>query len=219
MEDLIAHFAAEMPDAELRCDGLPGPDYNVAPTREIAVVVPDEDGGGIRTELLHWGLIPSWAKDASGASRLINARVESVHERPSYRGLVGGARHHRCVVPMSGFYEWRSDSGRKQPIYVRPRTSRVFCVAGLWTRSKSLEIASVTILTRDAYPEVAPHHDRSPVVLAGPDLAEWFGHSDDPLAVARRAPAPAVTVTEVSTAVNSVRNNGPDLIRPTDRLV
>jgi putative SOS response-associated peptidase YedK len=217
MDDLVAHLADEAVGLPLDVGDLHVPnDYNVAPTRSVLVVRPNDDDTALMLEPMHWGLVPAWAKDPSGASRMINARMENLHERPSYRGLLAGRRHHRCVVPMSGFYEWHGSAGSKQPIYVRPRNTPVMCAAGLWTRSDKLGITSVTIITRDAYPEVAPWHHRSPAVVAGADLRAWLTDSGDGLEHLVGAPSPAVEVRAVDREVNSVRNNHPGLIRPAD---
>jgi putative SOS response-associated peptidase YedK len=149
--------------------------YNIAPTESVVAIVLGRDGAPVAREL-RWGLIPSWAKDAKVASRMINARAESADTRPAYRRLLASARH-RALLPADGFYEWlRSEDRRQQPVPFRftLRDGGLFALAGLWTRAylpadepggQECPIETVTILTTRANSVVSRLHDRMPVIL------------------------------------------------------
>lgn len=218
------------------------PNYNVAPTTDIAVVVARHDVSDDqraaaqrpalttpptrRIRLMRWGLLPSWVKAGpDGAPQpknlLINARAESVTTSPAYRSA---ASHRRCLIPMDGYYEWRPADdpkrGRKTPFYFSRPDGRPLLVAGLWSvwrpGPQADPMLSCTVITTDAVGEFAEVHDRMPLVLAAADWDRWL----DPDATAPAdllAGAPAVgpmTMRAVSTLVNNVTNNGPELIEP-----
>lgn len=198
---------------DIGCDYRTEPNYNLAPTQSACVLRMDEDS--IVSVPLSWGLVPSWAKDASRASSMINARSETVTEKPSFRGLVAG---NRCIVPMDGFYEWdRSDPRRKVPYFCSRRDGRLLLVAGLWTRSPaSASGTTFCILTRESGPDLVRVHDRSPVHLDAEDALAWLSDPEPPLHLAAPENQPPLTVRRVSTRVNSVRNNGPGLLDEVD---
>src|SRR4051794_23692467 len=220
-EDLVIEFEA------VRAEGQPplAADYNVAPTKDVYVVRHKKErdaeglptGGGHRElRTVRWGLVPSWAKDASVGNRLLNARVESLTEKPAFRTA---ARSRRCLVPADGWYEWakRLDSPAKQPYFVTPRDGSVLAFAGLWEvwgRGDD-RLYTCTVVTAPAVAELSEIHPRMPLVLprdrwaASLDPARADG---DPLA--EPTPPELVETLElrpVSTAVNNVRKNGPEL--------
>lgn len=144
------------------------PSYNVAPTSEVAAIVAG-GGGERRLELLRWGLVPSWADDPGIGARMINARSETAHEKPSFRRAF---RERRCLIPADGFYEWRRTGDGKQPYHIRLREGRPFAFAGLWERWGDLRTCA--ILTTAANDAVAEVHERMPVILPPEDYDLWL---------------------------------------------
>jgi len=161
---------------EFGVSGVPplSPRYNIAPSQPIAAVRTPHTGAGRELALLRWGLIPSWSKDPAIGNRLINARAETVQEKPSFRSAF---RRHRCLIPTNGFYEWQRQEGGKQPFFVRMRDERIFAFAGLWDRWESSDkdvIETCTILTTAANTVLAPIHGRMPVILPQAEYARWL---------------------------------------------
>jgi putative SOS response-associated peptidase YedK len=213
-----------------------GPNYNVAPTGNIATVVtrhtePDDDPTR-RVRLMRWGLIPAWAKAGpegapeSKGPMLINARAETVTTSPAFRS---SAKSKRCLVPMDGFYEWRVDrdgsagkKSRKTPYFIYRGDGEPLFAAGLWSVWKPAKDAapllSCTIITTDAVGELAEVHDRMPLMLAEADWDAWLNPDAplDPELLARTPDVRDIELREVSTLVNNVRNNGPELIAPAE---
>ncbi len=168
------------------------PQYNIAPTRQVAAVRTRSGEGGRELVLLRWGLIPSWANDPSMGARMINARVETAPVKPAFRDPF---RRRRCIVPASGFYEWQKQGRVKQPFHIRLRDRNVMAIAGLWDRWEGPGIApieSCALLTTEANELVAPLHDRMPVILSPESYDRWLDPSvTDPAAVrALLAPLP-----------------------------
>jgi len=164
---------------EFGVSGFPplSPRYNIAPSQPVAAVRAARAGAGRELALLRWGLIPSWSKDPAIGNRLINARAETAREKPSFRNAF---RRHRCLIPASGFYEWRRQERGKQPYFVRMRDGRPFAFAGLWDRWESTEegaIETCTILTTAPNAVLAPIHDRMPVILPPAEYARWLDPS------------------------------------------
>ncbi|MHC1698834.1 MAG: SOS response-associated peptidase [Geobacteraceae bacterium] len=152
------------------------PRFNIAPTQQVLVVRTTEDGTR-HFAFLKWGLIPSWSKDPSIGSRMINARSETVDVKPAFRNSL---KHRRCIVPANGFYEWESVGGRKKPLYVRMKNNSPMLFAGLWDHWISTEgdlIESCTILTTTSNELIKPLHDRMPVILDIQNVDLWL----DPL--------------------------------------
>jgi len=190
------------------------PRYNVAPTQPIPVVRLVD---GRRTfALLRWGLIPSWVKDPRGFSLLINARAESVLEKPAFRNAM---RRRRCLIPADGFYEWKRDGARKRAIMARPNGLVAF--AGLWEPwmgPNGEEVDTACIVTTAANRTLRSLHDRMPAVIPPDAFDRWLdcANVEAEAAMALLAPAPEdlFDAYEVSTAVNRTANDSPDLIEP-----
>ncbi len=195
------------------------PRYNIAPTQPVAAVGLKPSGERGLTHF-HWGLIPSWSKDTKMASRMINARSETAAEKPAFRAAY---KRRRCLIPMSGFYEWQKlEGGQKQPLYIHPQDEALFAAAGLWERWESAdgsEILSCTILTTAANELMEPIHDRMPVFVQADDYDLWLD-SDAPLpavqSLLKPYPSARMAAYPVSTYVNSPRNEGEACIRPLD---
>jgi putative SOS response-associated peptidase YedK len=193
--------------------------FNIAPTQESLAVV--EDSRGRRIEPLRWGLVPSWAKDREVGFRMINARAETVLERPAYRTLVGRSKH-RCLVLADGWYEWQKPEDSKQPrqpMHFSLADGRPFCFAGLWTRWTSPEgtvVPSCTIVTCPANELARPIHDRMPVVLGDAEAWEaWLDPAlDGPAVKELLVPLQAdlLTVRPANPVVNSGRHEGSDCL-------
>ena len=186
------------------------PRYNIAPMQDVVVVRHVE--GRRRLSMLRWGLIPSWARDPAIASRLINARSETAAEKPSFREAM---KKRRCIVPASGFYEWKREGSRKLPWYFRPSPpTALFAIAGLWESWRGPDdgiVETCCLLTTGANAVLAPVHDRMPVLLSHEAAQHWLdpGVVDTTALAAMFAPAPVERLRghPVSTAVNVVRND------------
>ena len=189
--------------------------YNIAPTQDAAVVRHGAEGRAL--DFLRWGLVPSWAKDNSMAARMINARAETVAEKPSFRGAF---RKRRCLVPADGFYEWRGAKGAKKPYRILNADGKMFAFAGLWERwekSGGKPLESFTIITTEANGKLAPLHARMPVILDPADFERWLSPdlaANEALDLLRPAPDSAVDFHAVSTHVNNARNDDPSCIEP-----
>lgn len=188
------------------------PRYNIAPSQDVVVVRRSAEGGR-RLAFLRWGLIPSWAKDPAIGNRMINARAETLAEKPAYRGAL---RARRCLVLADGFYEWQATGARKQPYHFRLRDGRPFGFAGLWERwsaTDSAQVESCTIVTTSANEVVRPVHDRMPVIVPEPAYDRWLAH--EPLSAEELAAlldsrvAAELTATAVSLRVNNPANDDP----------
>lgn len=190
------------------------PQYNVAPTQYAPVVALGE--GGARVEGLKWGLIPSWAKDPEIGARAINARAETVAEKPMFRAAF---KKRRCLVPASGYFEWRLEGGAKQPYYIREPDGNLMMFAGLWEAWRASDadewIRTYTIVTGEPGRVSGDIHDRQPVILP-PDLLDaWLTASpEDALALLKVLPEAELTYHPVSKAVGNVRHKGPELVEP-----
>jgi len=190
------------------------PRYNLTPGQAVAVV--REHEGRRRVDSLKWGLIPFWAKDATIGRRLVNARLESVATKPAYREAW---QRRRCLIPASGFYEWSEPrGGRKRPHFVRPASEPLFALAGLWERWRTPEgekLETCVIVTVDATLELAPIHDRMPLLIPRHAHALWLDPKssvDDALELAARPPQLAVHA--VGFGVNDPKNDDETLIAP-----
>ena len=193
------------------------PTWNAAPQQRLPVVVEDADGERA-LRLMQWGLLPRWQRPGQRPIAPINARAETLAEKPMFRSLF---RRSRCVVPADGFYEWRAVDGRKQPFYVAPADGGLWGLAGLWDEVRGEDgepLDSFTIVTTAANPLLSRLHDRMPVILRPEDEEIWLSREVDetgPLEPLLRAwPEAGIRLGPVSPAVNNVRNNRPDLTEP-----
>ena len=199
--------------------------HNIAPTQEVLAVRRHQDEPGAAPArhlvMLRWGLIPAWAKDIAIGSRMINARAETVAEKPAFRAAFA---KRRCLVIADGFYEWRGEAGGKQPYRATLADGGPFGFAGLWeswkSRADGAVIESCTILTTEANELLRPIHPRMPVILDPADFDVWLDPTRPAAAlqaILRPHPAGAMTVYPVSRRVNSVANDDAELIQPLDR--
>ena len=214
-------------------------DYNVAPTKDVYIVADrapaDEDKPTRELAIARWGLVPSWAKDPAIGSRMINARAETLTQKPSYRRAVS---RRRCLVPADGYYEWysptepdapvgKSGKPRKQPYYIHRADGGVLAMAGLYEFWRNPELPeddptawlrTTTIITTAATDEMGRIHDRMPLMVPAAAWHDWLNPdiTDGGEAVAALGEVPLgwLRSDAVSTAVNSVRNNGPELTEP-----
>ena len=191
------------------------PRYNVAPTQMALTVT---NGNGSSASYMRWGLIPSWAKSASMGSRMINARAETVAERPSFRTAF---QRRRCLVLADGFYEWQRRGSSRRPMRITMASGEPFAFAGLWDvwRDPGSEVVrSCAIITTEANELLSPIHDRMPVIVSRELEALWLNHDlQDPAVlgdILAPYPANAMDVFEVSNLVNSPANDGPELVVP-----
>lgn len=209
-EALYKTFDVEkLPDLE--------PQYNIAPTQMVGVVLYNQESEQREFQKLRWGLIPSWSKDLGIGVKLINARAETVAEKPAFRSAF---KHRRCLVVADGFYEWQLQENQKQPYYFRLQQGKPFGFAGLWEQWRSPEgeeITSCTILTTEANELVQPIHQRMPVILQQQDYDVWLNpevQTREPLQqLLRPYPSEAMTAYPVSKVVNSPKQNIPDCIK------
>jgi putative SOS response-associated peptidase YedK len=177
------------------------PRPNIAPTQAVLAIVAEETGPGRSAREFHWGLIPSWSKDPRGAAKLINARNETVAEKPAFRAAF---RKRRCLIPADGFYEWRKIPGqrKKQPCWIGLRDQSLLAFAGLWEHWDAPDgsfIESCTILTTAANAAVSVLHDRMPVILPPECFDEWLQPGQDPArlpALLRPYPAEEMVLSE-----------------------
>ncbi len=189
------------------------PRYNIAPAQSVLAVVNE---GRLQAEFMRWGLIPYWAKDAGIGARMINARAETVAERPAYRRAL---QRRRCLILADGFYEWRKEGPRKIPMRITLKSGQPFAFAGLWESWKNPEglwVKSCTIITTEPNEVMAPIHNRMPVILRRDAESLWVDPKAEDLTalVGLLAPYPAedMETYQVSTAVNSPRINVPECI-------
>lgn len=186
------------------------PRYNIAPTQYIAAI---RDGGeGRELAMLRWGLVPFWAKDPSIGNRMINARAETVAEKPSYRAAF---RHRRCIVLADGFYEWRRESDAKTPYFISLASGEPFALAGLWEnwsdKSSGESLQTTTLITTAANAFMQPLHHRMPLILQPDAATEWLAGSADLLEQAVDQ-TPGLQAWPVDRRVNNARNEGEELI-------
>ena len=190
--------------------------YNVAPTQMAPVVVAGEDGSR-RVVEMRWGLVPYWAKDPEIGSRMINARSESVAEKPAFRDSFG---RRRCLVAADGFYEWQKVPGGKQPYLIRLEGGAPFAFAGLWDRwrgSRGRVLETFTILTTTPNSLVTPIHDRMPVILPAEARAGWLDRDAGPTRLAELLQpyrAAAMEAVPVSDFVNRPANDSLECLQP-----
>ncbi len=202
LAEIKKFFRIDAAEAELTAS------YNIAPTHEVLAIISYE---GRRLEKLHWGLVPFWAKDLSGAGKLINARVETLTEKQSFKQLL---KRRRCAILADGFYEWKKAEKFKQPYYLAPAAGSPFAFAGLWDSWKSVtgaEYHSCTIITTEACPQLREIHDRMPVILRRDSVDAWLdAEKPDTAALGTILTAGHerdFSIRPVSLFVNSPKNN------------
>ena len=193
------------------------PRFNIAPTQPVLVIPNNEK---FKADFFVWGLIPMWAKDPSIGSRLINARGETVAEKPSFRGSL---KYKRCLILADGFYEWKSQPGKKSktPFFIHMKDRKPFAIAGLWDTWNSPDgstIKSCTLITTEPNELMAMIHDRMPVILHPRDYAKWLDPSpqtpDQLLPLFKPFPADSMDAYPVSTLVNKASNDVAELVVP-----
>lgn len=219
-DELADYFGAETPPDNLDR----AVSYNVAPTQGIFVVV--ESDGVRRIDVFHWGLVPFWSKDPKIGSRMINARAETIAEKASFKRPFA---RRRCIIPADGFYEWKAPSDgskRKQPMYISRVDESPFAFAGLWEAwddpnsvdadGRPMQLLSCTIITCESNEKLSEIHSRMPVMLPPSVWDQWLNTDNNDTGSLKKllvpAPSQLIDLRPVSTEVNNVRNNHPDLI-------
>jgi putative SOS response-associated peptidase YedK len=214
--DRIAwRFGAERPAFEFE------PAYNAAPSQRLPVIT--ESNGRRQVVLMRWGLIPSWAKDISIGNKMINARIETVEQKPSFKKPL---LHRRCLIPADGYYEWMKIDRRKQPLRIVASHKELFSFAGIydrWVNSDGLIINSFSILTTEPIPPISHIHNRMPLILSAEQEQNWLDGPSSPEASSVREflnefyPYSSLFAYPVSTLVNNPRVNEPSLISPMEQ--
>ncbi|MEK6745067.1 MAG: SOS response-associated peptidase [Nitrospirota bacterium] len=183
--------------------------YNIAPGKDIAIIV--SEGGTNRLAACRWGFVPSWGKDLKEGYKMINARAETVAEKPSFRQAFS---RHRCLVVADGFYEWKIEGGKKRPYYIHRRDGKPFGMAGLcnlWTSPDGEQVCTSAIITTEANEIVRPIHDRMPVITSRDKVALWLDPSvhekEKLLPLLKPYPDDEMELYEVSASVNSPKND------------
>jgi putative SOS response-associated peptidase YedK len=225
-EDLSAEF-----DIEEVVGDDPGPSWNVAPTDPVRVILerpPRGDGPAAapvrQLRTVRWGLVPNWSRDRRGGAKMINARIETVTEKPAFKAA---AARRRCLVPALGYYEWQKTGTTRKPFFLHDPDGQLLAMAGLYELWRDPEAAAddpnrwlwtCAIITQQATDLLGEIHDRNPVVVPSQLRDEWLNCSADDPAVAARIlaeiPEARLEPYTVSADVGNVRNNGPELIRP-----
>lgn len=218
---MCGRFAITLPEDAMAAlfdarpaNDLPGvPNYNVCPTTQIHVVT--HEGAGRQLRPMRWGFLPHWAKNTADGPLLINARAETIAEKPAFRAAV---RERRCLIPASGFYEWSKDeASARLPWFIFPAEGDLFAFAGIWQLWERGEERLVTcaIVTCPASRQIAAIHHRMPVIVAPGDWPLWLGEAGKGAArLMKPAPEGSLRFHRVDTKVNSNRAQGPDLIEP-----
>ncbi len=201
-------------DLELRNELTPR--FNIAPSQQILAFRFLPESGKREPAFLKWGLVPFWSDDPAIGNRMINARAETAHKKPSFRDAF---KKRRILIPASGFYEWKKSNGGKQPYFICRKDGRPFSLAGLWERWNKGEepLETCTILTTEPNELVAPLHNRMPVIISREAHQKWFAPETDQEIVAgllKPYPAGELTAYPVSRLVNNPAEDWPELIRP-----
>ncbi len=222
---MCGRFAFYSPhEAVTRLFGVAGtaqvePRYNIAPTQYVAVARAGVEDPVRRIAMLYWGLVPSWAREKSIGARMINARGETLREKPSFRSAY---RRRRCLVLADGYYEWQRSAGAKQPYFISFADGEPFGMAGLWETwrdpGSAETLESCCIVTTAPAPEVAHVHDRMPVIVGRSDYDEWLDPGNAAVDRLDRLLAPCASAglraQAVDRRVNDARNQGSDLVAP-----
>ena len=222
-DDLVEEFDIE----RVVADVVPGPSWNVAPTDPVPAVLVRKGEQALERQLrvARWGLVPSWAKDAKGGARMINARFETVAEKPAFRKAFAARR---CLLPADGYFEWyTSESGTKQPFFISRRDGRSLSMAGLYEIWRDPQadadaplVWSVTVITTSAQDELGHIHDRMPMFVEQERWEHWLdpavGEPEELRGLLQPALPGLLEARPVSSAVGNVRNNGPELVEPVE---
>lgn len=199
----------------MECSVDDRPRYNIAPSQPAQVILND---GITKAAMLRWGLIPSWSKDEKIVNRLINARAESLNEKPMFKTLF---QKRRCLIPVDGFYEWKKTERFKQPMRILMKDNSPFALAGLWDRWIAPDgdtVDSFTIITTDANDLIKPIHNRMPVILAPEDYLIWLDPDTSDTKILNRVmkpfPSDKMRLYAVSRIVNSPEIDSPECIKP-----
>lgn len=213
-------YKAEELQLSLGITGMPEewqPRYNIAPTQPVVAIL---DGNVKKSEFLYWGLVPSWAKEIAIGSRMINARSETIMEKPSYKTAF---QRRRCLILADGFYEWKKNKGKgpSEPFYFQLKNKKPFAFAGIWDRwlpPDGSELLSCSIITCAANDVVAPIHERMPVILDADSMWPWLEAKQAPelLSILKPYDPLKLTSSRVSTLVNSPYFDQIDCIQPLD---
>ncbi len=194
------------------------PRFNIAPSQPVATILND---GRQTLDYFKWGLVPSWAKDPEIGNRLINAKAETLAEKPSFRNAF---KYHRCLILADGFYEWAKTNGGKTPIYIRLASQKPFAFAGLWDiwhATDGSELRSCTIITTSANSLVEKFHNRMPVILPADKMMEWInpepGKPEQLSKLLNPYPAEEMIAYPVSRLVNNPANESPECIIPVNQ--
>lgn len=215
IDDLVAELGVSTAPAALEGQ------FNIAPTEDAPIVIASKEGER-RLGLARFGFVPHWAKSLKEGTRYLNARSETVAEKPAYRDALA---RHRCLVVADGFYEWRTEGKLKVPFWFHLPDERLFAFAGLWSAwrdpARGAEdpwVTSFTILTREAEGPVRAVHDRMPVILTPDTYAAWLDRDvrqvERVLPLLEHVRAGELCVREVSRRVNDVKSDGPELLEP-----
>ena len=221
---MCGRFTLFTPASRLAEVFLPGellaatPRYNIAPSQPVLAVRPSAAAGRREFTMPRWGLVPPWARDAAIGNRLINARAETVAEKPAFRRAF---RERRCLIPADGFYEWKREGAVKRPFYIRMRDGAPFAFGGIWERWEGIRgeaVETCAILTTEPNDLLAPIHDRMPLILPPEEYGRWLDPSvrvPESLApLLRPFPPGAMEAYPVGRAVNNPLTDGPSCIRP-----
>ena len=189
--------------------------YNIAPSQAILAIRTSPETGQPEYTMLHWGLVPFWSKSVKTKFPLINARLEGIEAKPSFRSPF---KHRRCILPASGFYEWKKVEESKQPYFIRPADGRYFAMAGLWDHwlgENGEVINSCAIITTTANSLIREIHDRMPVILRIENLKTWIdpaSSQNEILTMLEPYPESLMEIFPVSSNVNNPKNNGPKCV-------
>jgi len=212
IRDIVEEFGVEEPPFDLP------PSYNVAPGQSIPLII---SSGNKKLVSCKWGFIPSWAKDPKTGYRMMNARAETVAQKPAFRSALKTAR---ALIPASGFYEWKKEGTEKAPFYIRLKSRKHFGFAGLysmWTSPGGEQICTCTIITTDANKLLEPVHNRMPVIIRKGDEDRWLDQTDqknDLRSILTPYESEDMECYSVSQLVNSPANNSPECIKRASRL-
>ncbi|PZT54112.1 SOS response-associated peptidase [Paenibacillus silvae] len=210
LDEIMERYMASIADGfEYR------PNYNAAPMQYIPTIIAGKEGNKLGA--LRWGLVPSWAKDDKIGNKMINARAETLAEKPAFKRLISSKR---CIIPTNGFYEWQKDGSGKRPMRILMKDDRLFSLAGLydtWTDQDGKKLSTCTIITTEPNSLMEDIHNRMPVILHPDNEAEWLGRDNDDvnslLGLLKPYEAAKMRVYEVSKEVGSVRNNDVGLLK------